>query len=34
MPLWVLTIAICVAVWIVGTIVVVLGAMRLIRRPD
>jgi hypothetical protein len=32
MPLWVLTIIICAAVWVLGTIFVVLGATWLVRH--
>lgn len=32
MPLWVLTIVICGAVWVVGSIAVVLGATWLVRH--
>ena len=35
MPLWALTIAICSSIWVLGTIVVVLGATWLVRNePD
>jgi len=35
MPLWILTIAICAAIWVIGTILVALGATRLVRhQPD
>jgi hypothetical protein len=32
MPLWVLTIVICAAAWVIGTIVVALGASRLVHH--
>jgi hypothetical protein len=35
MPLWLLTIVICTAVWVLGTVAVALAAMRLVRgEPD
>jgi hypothetical protein len=32
MPLWALTILICAAIWLVGSLLVTLGAVRLVRR--
>ena len=32
MPLWAVTILICAAIWLVGSILVTLGATRLVRR--
>jgi hypothetical protein len=32
MPLWLLTIVICAAAWVLGTILVAVGAVRLVRR--
>ena len=35
MPLWVITILICTAVWVAGSVAVVLGATWLVRHePD
>jgi hypothetical protein len=34
MPHWVLTIAICTVLWILGTVVIALGARWLVRQPD
>ena len=32
MPLWMLTIVICAAIWVIGSIAVVLGATWLVRH--
>jgi hypothetical protein len=32
MTLWMLTIVICAAIWVLGTVLIVLGATRLVRH--